>query len=263
MACFSTRAIVLKRIPYGDFDLIVTCWSLERGKITLMAKGAKNSKKRFAGVLEPFSELNIVGKSGNGLSLLQEASILDPFSGIRSSVTKTATASYWVEILMQWMEAEHSQKPVYHLLGQMLRELDRSTGPAEMPSIYFQLHFLEHCGLGPDFFHCMHCHGDIASDGKPVMGMDLARGGFLCSECAPEPYGTEGLSAQTIKLFQWMRKVDWARANRIRVSVQCMREGERFLEMFMGYHLGKEFQSLKFLRQLRQAEKPSVAMNAG
>lgn len=258
---FSTRAIILKRIPYGDFDLIVTCWSLEQGKTTLMAKGAKNSRKRFAGVLEPFSELDIVGKPGKGLPLLMEANIVDPFSGIRSSVRKTAIASYWVEIVLQWMEAGHAQRPVYHLLAQMLRELDRCDGPLEMPSIYFQLHFLEHCGLGPDFFHCMHCHQDIASDGKPVMGMDLARGGFLCSECAPHPYGAAGLSAQTMKLFQWMRKVDWPRATRLRVSTPYIREGERFLEMFLGYHLGKEFQSLKFLRRLHQTEERPAAIS--
>uniref|UniRef100_A0A7C4MPF1 DNA repair protein RecO n=1 Tax=Desulfatirhabdium butyrativorans TaxID=340467 RepID=A0A7C4MPF1_9BACT len=252
MECFATPAIVLKRIPYGDADLIVTFWSLERGKTTLIAKGAKNSRKRFAGVLEPFTVLHILGKPGKGLPLLLEAQALETFPEIRSHVMKTAIASYWAEIVLLWMEADHPQKRVYDLMAAMLQELNRFQGSLELLNMYFQIHFLELCGLGPDFFHCIHCRNEIAANGRPVHGMDLARGGFLCSECAPAPYGSGDLSAQTIRLFQWMRRVDWDRAIRLRVPAASMREGERFLETFLSYHLGREFQSLGVLRQLRQ-----------
>ncbi len=252
MECFTTSAIVLKRIPYGDSDLIVTFWSLDRGKITLLAKGAKKSRKRFAGILEPFTILQIVGKPGKGLPLLLEAQALETFPQIRSQVMKTAVASYWAEILLLWMEADHPQKRVYALLAVMLQELDRFQGSIELLNMYFQIHFLELCGLGPDFVHCIHCNNEIASDGRPVRNIDLAKGGFLCAECAPTPYGSGDLSAQTIRLFQWMRRVDWQAATRLRVPAASMREGERFLEAFLSYHLGREFQSLGVLRQLRR-----------
>lgn len=54
MSTFSTSAILLRRSSYGDYDLIVTLLSLEKGKITVIAKNAKKSRKRFPGMLELF-----------------------------------------------------------------------------------------------------------------------------------------------------------------------------------------------------------------
>ena len=75
MPVFTTPAILLRRIDYGDFDLILTFLSLKRGKISLIAKSAKKSKKRFAGILELFSHMEVVASTGKGrgLPVLQEA----------------------------------------------------------------------------------------------------------------------------------------------------------------------------------------------
>ncbi|RPJ79366.1 MAG: DNA repair protein RecO, partial [Deltaproteobacteria bacterium] len=64
MSDFSTRAIILRRIDHGDYDLIVTLMTKEYGKLSLIAKNAKKSIKRFSGVLELFSALDITGKKG-------------------------------------------------------------------------------------------------------------------------------------------------------------------------------------------------------
>ncbi|MBU4287277.1 MAG: recombination protein O N-terminal domain-containing protein, partial [Proteobacteria bacterium] len=55
MSSFSTPAIVLRRIDFGDYDLIINFFTLNKGKISVIAKSAKKSVKRFSGVLEPFS----------------------------------------------------------------------------------------------------------------------------------------------------------------------------------------------------------------
>ncbi|MGD9260057.1 MAG: recombination protein O N-terminal domain-containing protein, partial [Desulfobacterales bacterium] len=75
MPAFSTPAVLLRRLDYGDFDLITTFFTLEKGKVTLIAKSAKKSTKRFSGILELFSVLEIVGSTGKGkgLPVLQEA----------------------------------------------------------------------------------------------------------------------------------------------------------------------------------------------
>ena len=75
MPDFSSPAILLRRMDYGDFDVIITFFTLNRGKLSLIAKSAKKSVKRFAGILELFSVLEVVAGSGRnkGLSVLQEA----------------------------------------------------------------------------------------------------------------------------------------------------------------------------------------------
>ena len=106
MPVFTTPAVLLRKLEYGDFDLILTLLSLQRGKIALIAKSAKKSTKRFAGILELFSLLEVVASTGKGrgLPVLQEATLIAPFSTIRNDISKTAYASYWCELINNWVE---------------------------------------------------------------------------------------------------------------------------------------------------------------
>ena len=43
MPVFSTPAILLRRLDYGDFDVIITFFTLEKGKVSVIAKAAKKA----------------------------------------------------------------------------------------------------------------------------------------------------------------------------------------------------------------------------
>jgi len=60
MSGFSSPSIILRRAVYADYDLILDMLTLERGRITAIAKNARKSRKRFAGILEPFCCLDAV-----------------------------------------------------------------------------------------------------------------------------------------------------------------------------------------------------------
>ena len=53
-------AIVLRSIDYGETSRIVTLFTRERGKIGVMAKGARANRSRFGSTLEPLSHINVV-----------------------------------------------------------------------------------------------------------------------------------------------------------------------------------------------------------
>ena len=69
MASFKSPAVLIRRLDYGDFDLIITFLTLGKGKVTAIAKSAKRSTKRFAGILELFYFLDIVIHTGKGKGL--------------------------------------------------------------------------------------------------------------------------------------------------------------------------------------------------
>jgi DNA repair protein RecO (recombination protein O) len=159
MSIFSTPAILLRRSVYGDYDLIITFLTLSKGKITVIAKNAKKSRKRFAGLLELFALLNIDCRPprGQGMPVLEAAALENPFSGIRGGIMKTAYASYWAELINLWLEDEKPQANIYHLMRYCLNALDTGViGHAEL-SIIFQLRFLSFSGLSPDFSECNKC----------------------------------------------------------------------------------------------------------
>ncbi|NQT10965.1 MAG: DNA repair protein RecO [Desulfobacteraceae bacterium] len=256
MSSFSTPAIMLRRTDFGDYDLIITFFTLNKGKISVIAKSAKKSARRFSGILELFSVLDIVCSAGRrpGLSILQEAALKHPFAGIREDVIKTAYASYWAELINEWMEEGGRQNQLYHLFQHVLCELDLGQIPDRALSIQFQIRFIAMSGLCPNLNRCSLCKIKLEKMKKNEVVFDLKKGGLVCEKCAPGSSRQISLSKGTIKQLLWIKSGDLDKVSRIKFSSQALKEGLEFMEMFVPYHLGKEPRSLAFLRQIRQEQ---------
>lgn len=254
MSTFSTPAIMIRRMDYGDYDLILTFFSLTHGKISLIAKAAKKSTKRFGGILELFSELEVVGSSGRGkgLPVLQEAALKQPFSQIRADITRTAYASYWAELIHDWMQEYERQTELYDLLKRSLGELDSGRASEAGLSVLFQMRLLNISGHRPNLSHCCRCQNPLTSTVSDKLLFDIARGGISCQNCVPGASDGIRLSMGTLKQLVWAGSGDFAKASRIRFSANTISEALDFLEAFVPYHLGKQPRSLKFLRQIRR-----------
>jgi DNA repair protein RecO (recombination protein O) len=245
---------MLRRIDHGDYDLIITFFTLNRGKIPIIAKSARKSIKRFSGILELFSILHMVCTTGrgNGLPMLQEATLKKPFSRIRGDVKKTAYASYWAELIDGWMEKGQKQAELYHLFRYVLEELDLDHTSEEALSMLFQMRFMKISGLCPNLTHCSVCRSEIEDRGKEKVIFDLGRGGVVCDACVSSLPRRIYLSKGTLKQLLWIRDGDLKKAGRMRFTPRAAKEGLDFLEAFVPYHLEKEPRSLKFLREIRR-----------
>jgi DNA repair protein RecO (recombination protein O) len=254
MSSFSTPAIILRRINYGDSDLILSLITLNRGKLSAIAKSAKKSKKRFAGILEPFSLLEVVltpGKGKNRLPLLQEAVLKHPFSAISPDFLKVAYASYWAELINDGLEESERHKEVYLLLSSALEWLDIGHRSEAALSILFQMRFITLSGYGPNLTQCGICKKELDDIKKNDVVFDIKRGGIICDACYPQSRGRLMLSKGTIKQLLWIEGGDLAKAAKIRLGSLAIQESLKFLETFVPYHLGREPRSLTFLRKIR------------
>ena len=242
-------------MDYGDFDVIISFFTLKRGKLSLIAKSAKKSTKRFAGILELFSVLEVTAGTGRnkGLSVLQEAVLKQPFSTIRADFRKTAYASYWTELIYNWIEENFQQVSLYHLFEHVLAELDSErTAPAVL-NILFQMRFLALSGHRPNLNNCSMCRKALENIKQDKIIIDSQRGGILCKDCRTGSVSRPPLGKGTIKQLLWVESGDLAKATRIKFSQTALKEGTEFLEEFICYHLSKQPRSLKFLRQIRTA----------
>lgn len=244
---------MLRRIDFGDYDLIITFFTKDRGKVSVIAKSAKKSAKRFSGILERFSVLQLVCSTGRreGLPILQEAAMINPFEHIRSDIHKTAYASYWAELIDEWMEKNAKNSHVYYLFEYVLSELDKGKASLEALSILFQMRFVALSGLSPNLTCCSICQTLTEEIESETLIFDLRKGRVACEACAPGS-GHIHLSKGTVKQLQWIGNGDLKKAARIRFAVQALKESLGFLEMFVPYHIGREPKSLKFLRQIRR-----------
>lgn len=256
MPDINTQAILLRRINYGENDLIVTLFTFDVGKLTVIAKSAKKSKKRFPGILELFNQLDVVYSYNQhqNLPILKEAALHDAYINIRADIHKTGYASYWAELIDFWLQEGNAQKALYHLLQEVLSDLDKGKTLDQVLNIYFQMKFLSLAGLQPNLLTCCKCQKqtDCMLPGK--LSVSLKEGGIVCCECNPTDSSNKKfpLSKGTLKQLIWMAERDLSTAKRVRFSAHGLREAINFLESFVPYHVGKFPKSLTFLKNLRK-----------
>lgn len=257
MPDFSTDAILLRKIEYGDHDFIISFLTESRGKISVMAKNAKKSIKRFSGALDLFSlhhiDCTLPKKNKGALTILAQADLEDGFANIRYNVFKTAYASYWSELIHSWLEEGRSQKDLYDLLLFSLDALSTGSLAKEVVHLLFQIRFMSISGFSPNIETCDHCKTMLDKIQQNTVRFDFQEGRIVCQNCVKKhsKYGMT-ISKGTLKQIFWINNTAVQRADRIKFSRFAIKEGTRLLESFIPFHLGREFKSLQFLNRLRQ-----------
>lgn len=136
-----TRGLVLRATKYGESDLIIQALTIEGEKISLLARGALKSKKRFGGgVLEPTHFVEFRYKkplTENKIATLEEAHLINGFDKLRENYDKLELALSVLEHLSKVSQEgdEHSDN-LFNLGGHTLRSLEKATDLR-----LFRLHF--------------------------------------------------------------------------------------------------------------------------
>lgn len=102
--------IVLRTYPLRENDLIVRVFSPELGKVSLQARSARRSKRRFPGGIETFD----IGAfethpSRSSLETLQRFEPTTTLSNLRSDFSRLSCASILVEILDALCPEDHRE----------------------------------------------------------------------------------------------------------------------------------------------------------
>jgi DNA repair protein RecO (recombination protein O) len=134
----TTPAILLRKTRLTETSLIVTWFTAAHGKIKTVAKGARQPRSRFAGVLDLFydCEIQFSRSRRSELHILREATLTDPHEGLRLDYPRVALASYCVELIELVTEPDHAVPEIYTLLQRAFRHL--SAQPATQRAL---LHF--------------------------------------------------------------------------------------------------------------------------
>lgn len=257
MSGYSTDAILLRKIEYGDHDFIISFLTRSNGKTSVIAKNAKKSIKRFSGALDLFSSYHIQctypKKNKDALTILSQADLENGFINIRKDIYRTAYAGFWVELVHFWLEEEKPLEALYDLLLFSLMQLNAGDMAKEVISLFFQIRFMNISGLSPQFETCLKCETRIDDIEAKRVTFDFKEGRLICGRCDRNTtrYGMK-VSKGTLKQLFWINHSEAARTGRIRFSPYAIKEGQALLEAFIPFHIGREFKSLKFINQLRQ-----------
>jgi DNA repair protein RecO (recombination protein O) len=148
---FKKKVILLRKIKYGESDLILHAIAMDGEKLCFMARGALRSKKRFAGgVLEPthfieaiFNKPQEIGK----LIPLSEVILINDFPKIRESYDRLDSAFLILNSVYRVsQEGEGQSQGLFNLLGNGLKLLE-TTSDLALLKLVFAIKFLYQQGV--------------------------------------------------------------------------------------------------------------------
>lgn len=149
---YTTHAVVLKRSNLGEADRIVTIFSKEYGRMKVIAKGVRRVHSRRAAHLEVFSHVNLVIHKGKTWDSVTQASPIDGFARLRSTLSLVSAGYYLCELVDALLPQHQEHRDVYALLVGTLTALnDTNEFDTVALSEQFALELLRNLGyLGRD-----------------------------------------------------------------------------------------------------------------
>jgi DNA repair protein RecO (recombination protein O) len=243
-------ALVLKKWDVGESDQLVSFLSSGRGKLKGIAKGAKRSKKRFGGLLSPFLlvQLEYFENPNRDLVRIEGCALIHYYASIRGDLEKLLTGCCLLEFLERVVPERNPQEDWFQLLRSALERLNQETETGPLLWVFYAK-ALCLLGLQPQFGTCIHCGRPLSRFG--VFGFSVPRGGVVCGACIRQGTATHRAASDTLVLMDgWVTTPLKEGVCKSTGKDQNFLEAERILEAFLAYHVGREFRSLRVMREV-------------
>ncbi len=182
MALVSTAATILKTYEYSETSKILRLLTPDVGLCSVIAKGARRTKSRFGGLLEPFTDgvATFYTKDGRDLHTLSEFELRRERQALGRELVRYAGAGLVTELALRCAPAA----PDPQLFRQLRHGLDRlvdEPGDVERAILEETWELIRCLGFAPSVEECTACSADMPS-GEAV-AFDVAGGGVYCERC--------------------------------------------------------------------------------
>jgi len=248
---YRLAGIVLRRRDMGEADRLLTVFTRERGKITLLAKGVRRAASRKAGHLEPFTYTDLLVAKGANLDLVTQAETIAAHRHVREDLWLSSLAYTVVELADAFAEDEDPNALLFDLLLETLGRLDEGQ-PASLAVRYYELHMLALAGYQPQLFRCVQCDQPL----QPAVNfLSLERGGCLCPQHGANVAGTVALPLDVLKVLRYLQTRNWEQIAVLQLRSEVLAQVESILARYIVYHLERSLRAPVFLERLRRGNE--------
>ncbi len=175
-----TKALVLNRNDWRDYDRIVTLLSPTLGRVEAVARGCRKHKSPLMNAAERFAAGEFTLMEAHGRYTITGCEISESFYPLRGDVDKLTAGAYILHLLLQAALPGQPSEPLFLLALKALAFLSYGELPAFLVVAAFELHYLHLGGQAPRVDSCVVC--GRAFDGEKSR-FDARLGGAACLNC--------------------------------------------------------------------------------
>jgi DNA repair protein RecO (recombination protein O) len=242
---YTTEAVVLRSIRFGEADRVLHLYTAERGRIGAVAKGVRKTKSRFGGRLEPLSHVELQLHLGAGeLQTITGVQLVRAHDAARSDYYRLSAGLIGAEAMLRLFPEQEQNDRAFTALTRFLDLLDETPHAADRPSLdplalAFQLKLLWLSGYLPHLTSCAECSADDVT----LVGYSPRAGGAVCRGCANAAEAL-ALSGEGIAGIEALLAQPLADAAGLALTERATRDALRVITASYEYHGGFRLKTL-------------------
>lgn len=245
---YVTRGLVLRETDIRDTDKILTVLTAERGKLSVIARGARRKGSRVAAACQllAYSELTLYEK-GQWM-MLDEANTLELFGGLRQDLEALSLAAYLAELTEAVSEGCGGE--ALPLLLNALYALSTLHKPTRLVKPAFQLRLMALAGYEPLAEGCARC--GIPEPEEPML--DVVHGVVHCAACREKGGLSLPLDAAALSALRYAL---WAPARRLysfTLPPASLTALNHAADAFVSAQLERSFRTLDYYKSILPQE---------
>lgn len=244
----TTKALILRETKYKESDKILTLLTDSEGKLTAKARGVLRTKSKLASAIQlfSFSELTLFGSRGRWV--INEASTIEEFRGLRNDLDRLALAGYISELLEAVSDEDFPSVSIMTLGLNTLYAISRGLHDLKLIKAVFELRLALLAGYCPAVYECENCgKTDILTAMLyPEMGI------ILCEDCV-SPGGTE-ISNTVLSAMRFVLGAPDKKVFSFSLDSASLAQFSAVCENYILGVLGRGFKSLDYYRRIAQSD---------
>ena len=231
-----SEAIILRKFPFRDSDYIVNLFTKDSGKISGIARNAKNSTKRFGGRLEPFVHLRVsLKETGRDFKMIQDTETIEVFPKFIEDIELFSLGNIILETTDALTPKDSPNEELFNLLIETFSNLNSKQSP--LPAVLqFQFQALSISGYEPNIYTCAKCEEIVQGDSY----FSINGGGIICFNCAGDK--KNGLIFNRDIIFD------------LKVAEANLEKVLKYIKLFIKFterHTEREIKSGSFIEELK------------
>jgi len=230
---YLTKTIILNRKPFREYDSKLTIYSKERGKIYLVARGARKIKSKLSGHIEPISCSNVMIIRGRNLDYAGSAFNINNFKNLKNDYDKIICAAAGLNFVEKMVKEGEGDERIFCLLKNYLEFLDNTdlNNNYSLLFNFFKLKIFDFLGYRPELYNCVICKNKIKTGGNKI---DSRRGGIVCASCKTS--GSLTISDDCIKVLRLGNNYDFIKLFKIKMEESLKSEAIKIISSFHSYN---------------------------
>lgn len=241
------HGVVLRQTETKEADRILTVLTAEKGKLSVIARGARRKGSRLAAASQLLVYSELTAYESRGWYMLTEGATLQLFSGLRTDVERLALASYFAELTETVTQEGEEAGEILPLLLNALYALGELKKEPTLVKAAFELRLLSLAGFAPMLEGCCRCGAAVEGGGF----LDAAAGGLICPRCGGAGFELSPLSAGAVAAARHAVLGEAKRLYAFSLPQEELKQLSCAAERYALTQLERGFRTLEFYRSLQ------------